>query len=440
MESSGYPSYLLVVVLIVGLSLIIIKAYWGFLFTIILFGILDVNLAILTRIQLTGPYFNMYDALFIIALFSIIRDSEVSPLIVPRPVEWILLVLTLGILQTIFYYQINYFVLRALRWSATFPLAFFIGANAVINQERAKPFLYAIIIGAVLNAVLSFMEFKGLTLLRPGDPALRMPGAGNLLGMSLLVAASQQAFFPNSSLAVKMMWGSALIFIALTILFGQWRSMFLGVILSMIVLPVIIRRWESFFRGIMVVLIGVPLLLITLHFTLPSISATHMLQRFASVTKSLSLTKEIPKEDFTRWRQIERDFEEWSKGNWLIGRGLSFNAFLPDAADPRVAWGHVGYASYLSHFGLLGLIIFAIYMPLQVLRAGKEVYFANRSGPTINLGLLTMVTVVFVSVICCMSTSYLSPVMHSIGFLYGATWSLAYGRSGAGKIRQVSPE
>jgi hypothetical protein len=260
------------------------------------------------------------------------------------------------------------------------------------------------------------------------------------LGVSLLVAASQHAFFPTNSLPVKIVWGVALIFLALTIFFGQWRSVFLGIILSMIFLPVILRRWKSFIRGIILVLVGVPLLLITLHYALPSISASRVMQRFASVTHYLSFTRDIPKEDVTRWRQIERDLEEWSRGNWLIGRGFGFNAFLADGINANIAWGHVGYTSYLSQFGLLGLIIFAIYLPLAMLRAGKEVYFSRRDGPTTNLGLLTIVTVVLVSVICFMSTSYLSPTMHSTGFLYGAAWSLAYRQTrAAAAMPQVIP-
>jgi hypothetical protein len=437
METSGYSPYLLLGVIIFGCLLILVRPYWCFLLAIFLFAALNLNLAINTRTQYLGPYFNLYDALFVIALLSIIRDSESSPLIIPRPVEWILIVLILGVIQTLFYYQMNNMILRGLRWSVTFPLAFFLGANAVVTQDRAKPFLYAMIIGATLNAILSFIDYKGLALLHPADPALRMAGAGNFLGVSLLVAASQRAFFPTNSLAVKILWGVALIFLALTILFGQWRSVFLGVILSMICLPVILNRWKSFIRGFMLVLIGMPLLLITLQVTLPSISTSHMLQRFALVTNYLSLSKGIPKDDATRWRQINRDLEEWSQGNWLIGRGLGFNAFLPDGFDPSIAWGHVGYTSYLSQFGLIGLIIFAIYLPLQILRAGREVYFARRDGPTTNLGLLTIVSVVLVSVICFMSTSYLSLTMHSTGFLYGAVWSLAYRQTGAAAMPPV---
>jgi hypothetical protein len=440
MEHSGYPAYFMLAVIIVGFILIVIRPYWAFLFVILLFGTLNQYMAILTRFQMLGPYFNLCDAMFIIALCSIIRDSEAYPLVMPRPVEWISLVIIIGVIQTLFYYQLNYLILRGIRWAMTFPLAFFIGANAVINNDRTKPFLYAIIFGATLNAVLSFVEYQGLTMLYPEKPVVRMLESGNLLGVSLLVASTQQSFFPTKSLAVKLMWGAALIFLALTVLFGLWRSVFLGVILSMIFLPVILRRWESFIRGIMLVLIGVPLLLIIMHYSLPSISPSRIMQRFALVTNYLSLKKEIPKEDIGRWRQIERDLEEWSKGNWLIGRGFGFDAFLPDAFGFNVAWGHVGYTTYLSQFGLLGLIIFGIYLPLQILKAGKEVYLASRDGPTTNLGLLAIVNVVLVSVICFMSTSYLSPSMHSAGFLYGATWSLAYGRARPGKIRQVTPE
>lgn len=439
MEYGGYPTSFLYGTLLIGLTLIMVRPYWGFIFAVAVFGSINLNLGILTRTQLLGPYFNLCDALFVIALVSIILDAESSPLIIPRPVEWILLVIIVGTLQTLFHYHAEYLFLRAVRWSLTFPLAFFIGANAVCSQDRAQPFLYAIIIGSVLNAVMSFMEYQGLATMRPTDPAIRMAAAGNFLGVSLLVAATQQAFFPAQGWMVKISWGLALIFLGLTVLFGQWRSVFLAVILAILSLPLILRRWEGFIRGVMVVLFGVPLLLITLHFAVPSVSAGHLLQRLTLVTNYLNLGRDIPKEDVPRWRQVKRDLEEWSKGNWLIGRGIGFTAFLPDGTDANIAWGHVGYTSYLSQFGLLGLIVFAVYLPLQMLAAGKAVYFASRAGPGAILGLLTIVTVVLVSIICFMSSSYLSPTMHSAGFLYGATWSLAYGPAPAGKIK-VSAE
>jgi hypothetical protein len=440
MEPSGYPTYFLSAVIIIGIILIIVRAYWAFLFSVVLCGTFNFSMAVTTRYELLGPYFNIYDALFIIALLSIIRDSESSPWILPRPIVWVLFVIILGILQTLFYHNINYILLRSMRWSITFPLAFFIGANAVINQARAKPFFYAIVIGAVLNAILSFVDYKSMAMSHPAYSAIRMAAAGNLMGVSLLVAASEKTFFPRHSLSVKLIWGAALLFLALTVFFAQWRSIFLGGILSMILLPIILKRWRGFIRGAVLVLVGVPLILITLHFTVPNISVNRMVQRFALITRYLSLDKDIPKEDFSRWRQIQRDLEEWSKGNWLIGRGFGFNAFLPDGADPNIAWGHVGYTSYLSQFGLFGLIIFAIYLPLQILRAGKEVYLANRLGPAANLGLLTVATVVLIAITSLMSTSYLLAIMHSIGFLYGATWSLAYGTRGAGKIGQINSE
>jgi len=417
-----------------------VRPYWAFLFSVVLFGTLNTNAAILTRFQFLGPYFNFYDALFILGFLAILFDSESSPWLIPRPVEWISLIIIIGTLQILLHHDINYLVLRAIRWSINFPLAFFIGANALCKPERAKSFLFAIIIGAVLNAVVSFIDYKGFAMLHPADPAIRMPGAGNLLGISLLVAASQQVFFPTEKLTLKMAWGAALILLALTVLFGQWRSVFLGVVISIILLPVILRRWEGFIRAMVLIIIGVPVLLATLHFTLPSISVSRLVQRFTLITRYLKLDKDIPKEDMTRWRQIQRDLEEWSKGNWLIGRGFGISAYLPDSGDPNVAWGHVGYTSYLVQFGLFGLIIFALYLPLQMLRAGKEVYFATRAGPVTNLGLLTIVTVVLISVICCMSTSYLSATMHSTGFLYGGTWSLAYGNAALAKIPQAAPE
>ncbi len=434
MNPFGYSAYVLFLVLLVGGLLALFRPYWAFLCAVVLFNVPMVYDAVNTRMAFLGPYFNLYDALFVVVLLALITDSHSRPLAVPRPVAWILLVLGLGVFQTALFYEMNYLVIRAIRWSITFPLAFFLGANLVVDRSRGKLFFFAIIVGSVLAATRSFLDYQqAVALAKYGEGAARLGTSGAPLGASFLVAATQQSFFPLGSRFTRILWAAALILFGMTVLFGQWRSVYLAILLSMMALPFVLNRWHNISRIALMSVVGLTLMLLTIHLTLPTFNPAGFFQRVIPLLEyeDKDVREKPLSEDNTRIRQIEREVEEWSKGNWFLGRGLSFCVFLPDAMDLGIAWGHIGYISYLSNLGLLGLFILGVYLPLRIFRAARLLYDREPQDPVGLLGLTAIVTVLQISIISFMSTSYLSPVLHTVGFLYGAIWTLAYGKSPA---------
>jgi len=431
MESVGYPPFFLYAVLAGGVALAAMRPYWAFLAAAALFGMTDSYTATLTRTELLGPFFNLYDVLFLVSGMSILLDRDSPPLYIPRPVEWLVLVLLMGSLTTAFAYEINYTVLRAIRWSITLPLAMVIGANSVVDFPRARQFLGALILGSAASAFQGIYAYRQLTALRLAETAARLPGALPPMAVNFLVAALQRPFFPMARWPLQLGWWLFLISCGLGVLITQWRAVFLGIALTLLILPALLKQWRVLKRSLAITLLAVPLLLIIFKIALPAVNPLSAFNRLSLLGNYVQADKAVPMEDQPRWRQIQRDVEEWSKVNWLIGRGLSFNAFLPDAGDHQVAWGHVGYAAYLSHFGLIGLAVFALYLPIQLFLAGKKLFLQAPDDPAALLGLLTMVSVVMTSITSWMSTSYLSPLMHTTGLLYGAAWSLAHGEPGA---------
>jgi hypothetical protein len=426
MEQTGYPTYFLYIVLVAGLGLAIIRPYWAFLGTVAIFCMTDIYMASLTRTEFLGPFLNLYDLLFIIGLAAIFIDQTSPPLFIPRPVEWIFLVLVIGILQTALTNEINYEVLRAIRWAITLPLAIIIGANAVHNVSRAKLFLMALILGAAASSFHNLYTYKKLVNPTHNTTAIRLASGVHPMNLNFLVAASQRSFFPEAYLPWRVGWVVFLISCGFCVLIAQWRAVYISIILSIIILPLLLKQSHYLRRVLVITLVTVPMFLLVFKLALPSINPISVFQRLSLLENYIRPEKGIPEEDKPRWRQLHRDIEEWSKGNWLTGRGLSFNVFLPDATDKNIAWGHVAYSVYLSHLGILGLIIYAIYLPIQMFLAGKKLFLTDPDGMVSILGLLTIVSVVLISIISFMSTSYLSPMMHTTGFLYGTAWSLAY--------------
>ena len=431
MEPVGYPAYVLLLVLLVGGFLALFRPYWAFLFVVVLFSVPMVYDAVNTRTAFLGPYFNLYDALFVVALLALIMDPRSRPLALPRPVAWVLLVIALGVFQTSLDYEINTIVIRAIRWSITFPLACVLGANLVVDRSRARLFLFALIVASVIAAIRSFLDYQTVTLAEQGVGAFRLNTASASVGVSFLVAATHQSFFPRGSWLTKTFWGAALILFGMVVLFGQWRAVYLSILFSVMALPFILNRWQKMGRTALISLVGLPLILLTIHLTLPTVNPMGFFQRLTPYLNYKEFREKPRPEDESRIRQINREFEEWSKGNWLWGRGLSFIVFLPDGMDRRIAWGHIGYISYLSNLGLLGLFFMGIYLPVRIFQAAKFLNDKEPQDPVGLLGLTAIATVLLISIMSFMSTSYLSPNTHTVGFLYGAIWTLAYGKSSA---------
>ena len=430
----AYPEAVIYAVLIIGLISLFYSPFWTFLLTVILFSSVNVYKAIITRISAFGPYFNLYDALFLLAIISIIVDSRSRPFTIPKPVIWVVGILLIGIAQTAIYFEMNYLVIRAIRWSMTFPLAFLIAANNVVDSTRAKQLFYAIIIGSVIGSAITFVEYRDISLLGRGDEAVRMPTAGTPLGGSLLIAATQKAFFPNLIWPLKMLWGGSLVLFGMCILFGQWRAMDLAVILTVITVPLVLRNWQNYWRATIVSGIGLVITLTTLYVAMPWVNPGTTFNRLAILKQYKDPNAPPPREDRTRVLQISRDLEEWYEGNLLLGRGLSFNAFISDGLNRDIAWGHIGYTSYLSNLGIVGLLIYGVFLPLAIVRAGKLLYNGDNERWVVLLGLIAVVTVLSESIMSFMSTSYLSTLKHCVGFLYGAVWALAYKKDNSHNI------
>src|SRR5208337_2394837 len=236
---------------------------------------------------------------------------------------------------------------------------------------------------------------QAVALAQYGEQSVRMGTAGTILGGSFLVAATQQSFFPLASRFKKILWGAALILFGMTVLFGEWRSVYLAILGSVIAMPFVLNRWRNMTRTVLMSVVGLPLILLAIHLTLPTLNPAGFFERITPLVRYVD--KGVPEiahyEDQTRVNQIEREVEEWSKGNWFLGRGLNYNVFLSDGLDKRIAWGHIEYISDLSNFGLVGLLILGIYLPWRIFRAARFLYDREPQDPVGLLGLTAIATV-----------------------------------------------
>jgi hypothetical protein len=94
--------------------------------------------------------------------------------------------------------------------------------------------------------------------------------------------------------------------------------------------------------------------------------------------------------------------------------------------DPEkdIAFAHLGYVTYLSQLGMLGFIIYAMYLPITVICESRSLWFRGNDPAICYLALLGGASMVFLSLMFVMSSQFLSPGFEAPGVLYGAMWSL----------------
>jgi hypothetical protein len=435
-EPAGYPAAVFFIVLGIGLMLAFVRPYWAFLFAIIIFSAANIETATHTRISGIGAFFNLYDALFIVALLALFMDQiwGSKAFMIPFPVILILVTIIIGSLNTVLLHHIKtkfqlYNTLRSIRWSLDLPLAFLISANIVSDEDRAKTYLYAAILGAVIGSLGSVIEYKLLAADIRGTGHLRLQLAAKGLSTYLLTAAAYYSFFKGRSAFVRLVWGVALMLFGFSVLVAQWRAVYLAIIVAIVCLPIIIGEFSKYARALVIFAIGIPVVLGSLMFLGPKQGPSQVFSRFSTSAEGYRLNNP---DNITRTNVIWVDLQEWYQGNWLIGQGFNYSMFEKKAelkklaADPHaeIAWGHVGYSMYLSNLGLLGFFVYGIYLPWIIFFASRRLYFSNAGWIIVSIGMLGLTAILMETVVGFLSFNYLQAGKSSIGFLYGVVWIL----------------
>jgi hypothetical protein len=181
---------------------------------------------------------------------------------------------------------------------------------------------------------------------------------------------------------------------------------------------------------VLLLVVGATLVFFTL--ALPELDIVSALgERIDSLTNEDSRTAT----SLDRMRAMEDELSAWSNGTRILGRGLSFfqGAYDQGTDVEFVAYNHVGYVTYLSQLGIVGLLIYGIYLPLTVLRSSRRVWLNFQGEATRFLGLLTGATFVVAAIVYLANGSLLSqsPVE---GVLAGAVWALSRQRGLSGTL------
>jgi len=129
----------------------------------------------------------------------------------------------------------------------------------------------------------------------------------------------------------------------------------------------------------------------------------------------------------TRERALKAEMSDWLNGTLIFGRGLYFYQTIrnPESHTEHIAFGHLGYVTYLSQLGVVGLLTYGFYLPVRVIRNGRWLWSHGDLPILRYMGLLGAASIILLSIKFLMSSHFLALGYFAPGVLYGSLWSLA---------------
>ncbi len=429
MEIQGYPSYTILAVLSVGLLLGVWRPYLGFLFAVLLMTAGHVTMFNQTRTPSLGPYFNLTDACMLVAIVAFFLDKfhRAEPVWLPRVVLLMLLVVTTAALQSLWKFDWSYESIRAFRWALQTPVAIFLGGNMVTTADRAKKLVVVLLAGALLASVQHVAFAANIWRTR----SLDMRTYQGMRTISFWAGCMPSAFLVSAVLWERprrlMVWvlylGVGLLLLA-SLFLNQTRSLWIGTVVAALAVVGLFRggdQWRRVTRaGIDLALVLVVAAFVCRHF-LPGLDVGGII-----VDRADRLFHDEAHMG-TRERAFAIETAQWFEGSLVFGRGLFFFQTIrnPQAASEHIAFGHLGYVTYLSQLGVLGFCVYGILLPVGVLRSSTHLW-RKGDGPVMRCSaLLAGSSVICLSVMFVASSHFLALGYEAPAVLYGTVWGLA---------------
>ncbi|MDH4027217.1 MAG: hypothetical protein OEU95_00100 [Nitrospirota bacterium] len=425
MEATGYPGFILYLILLFGIPLALTRPFRAFLLVTFILAAANSKAFTFTRTDLLGPYFNAHDACLLVALAGISPYIlfQIKKIQVPDITKWIIAVLLIGFVQSWFVMGGTYETLRALRWAINLPVYFIIAATMVDNNKKVRYLLLALFLGSIVSAVehivfvRSAIEHSRFSINNVGEfrtIAYRSPGIWFLLASLVWLPKFR-------GIDRKLLFGAGILF-AISVVLNQTRSIWIS---SIAALPASFLLFKNRMKNIRTILIPLMFIVITASamFLLPHITReidpiniiTERLETFSDPDIRYLTT-------ITRISALEREIDAWSSGTLILGRGLAY--FMPlHAPNDHIAWGHLGHVTTLAQLGLVGFAIYSIYLPFTVVTACRKLWRHN-SYEIKYFGLLAGTTMIASWICFLMSDSFLA--QHATeGIIFGAAWRQA---------------
>lgn len=431
--TDGYPTAVFLIVAVIGMSLIIIRPYWAFLFSVGCFAARNVNAAVFTRLDVTGEYLNLNDLLLWIVLIAMIVNTvkKKRKILLPKIIVALILVLAIGTLQSLFKYGIEPFVLRSIWAVAIFPILFIVSVNMVNSPIQSRRFYWALFAGALL-AALQHMFFIGATYAGGRIEGAELRTIAYMFsGGYFIIAVALFSKFEGKGSANRFFYYIGLGLIIFSLLMNQTRQLYVIFILLMIIMFFLFMRHIEIGKNIVKIFTITTISLLIAGIIFTNIGFREMFsQRFEFLQE-----EDVRESSYlTRWVGMNTELDIWLNSTIILGTGTSYPPDIVQAyknVDPKMrmdmygALDHVAFSSYLAHFGILGAILYLFLLPFLTLRAAYGLARNHMNDYLGKVALLAMTAAVFYMINPFGSMLYTASVTSQVpALIFGALWGV----------------
>lgn len=432
MEIQGYPQFVMLLVLGLGIPLAFVRPFAAFALAVFLITAADITMFHKTRTAMLGPFLNLADLCVLLALLALLLEKyhTKEPFRLPQILALMLFVLIIGATQSLWLYGFSRNTMASIRYALDVPVAFLLGANFVTSTARARKLIVVFLCGAAAAAlqhilfVASVWRSKGLSMDTYHMMRTISFGAGALPSAFLIAATVWR--LPGRAGRRGLGIVFYLLFLA-TLLLNQTRSLWVATAAAIPVVVLALRGVGWMRVGLRLALGGAVVVLflgVLCRSLMPGLDisklAGHRMTTLAAADALASGTN-------SRERAFRIEMRDWFDGTLVLGRGLGFFQKYPEGVskDPlqKVAFGHLGYVTYLSQLGLIGLLVYGLCLPLSVFRNGWWLWRHAEPEALRYLGLLGIASIVCLSIMFTMSAQFLILGVFAPGVLYGALWA-----------------
>jgi hypothetical protein len=432
MEVQGYPQFVMLLVLGFGIPLAFFRPFAAFALATFLITAADIAMFNKTRTAMLGPFLNLADTCVLLALLALLLEKyhTKEPFRLPQIIVLMLFVLTIGAAQSLWLFGFSHNTMASVRYALDVPIAFLLGANFVTSMARARKLIAVFLCGAAAAAVQHILfvatlwRTKGLSMETYHLMRTISFAAGALPSAFLIAAAVGK--LPEGMGKKGLGIALYLLFLA-TLLLNQTRSLWIATATAVPVLMLVLQRgqWLKIVLRSAAGCVVIILLLVTLcQYLMPGLDVRELagsrIATLAAADAKMSGTS-------TRQRAFRIEMSDWLDGTMILGRGLGFFQKYPEGTtlDPlkKVAFGHLGYVTYLSQLGLIGFLVYGFCLPLSVFRNGWWLWRHAGEEVLRYLGLLGVASILCLSIMFVMSSQFLILGVFAPGVLYGAVWA-----------------
>jgi O-antigen ligase len=424
-----------------GLTLGVVKPYSAFLLSVVLLAAGHTDKFTQTRTDLLGPYLNLTDACVLVAVVSFFFDRIAARRTIKMPeiVPLMLLVLVVAASQTFWKLGWTYETLRAFRWAISLPLGFFLGANMVTSDHRARRLVETLVVGAVLAAIQHVFFVAGIwrsrSLSMENYQLMRTIGYSGSRAASFLLTAIVWGL--PRELGRKVLHLFIGLLLVATLVLNQTRSLWFAMVGAVPCLVILFKARGALPRIAKLAAVGAVVMVALVAGLQRVLPGLNVMDLFSERMESLVDQKTAGVHVGTRERSLTAEMGRWFEGTLVFGRGLYFYQTLDKAdEDPRyrIAFGHLGYVTYLSQLGVIGLLVYGALLPVEIVRRSRRLWHEGETQSVRYLGLFGGACIIHASLLFFMSSHYLSVSSFVPGVVFGGVWGLAE------KVREVSSD